>query len=36
MTASLGIILNPKDRTQIIFGGGETENVERKQLDNSL
>lgn len=30
MTAAMGIILNPKDRTQKIFGGKETDNMVRK------
>ena len=30
MTAALGIILDPKKRTQTIMGGGETQNMIRK------
>jgi len=36
MTAALGIILDPRSRTQVYFGGGETQNMERKQVDFSL
>jgi hypothetical protein len=36
MTAALGIIFDPKTRKQLIFGGGETQNMERKQVDFSL
>jgi len=36
MTAALGVVFDPKTRTQLFFGGGETMNMERKQLDTSL
>ena len=36
MTAAVGVIFDPKTRRQVIFGGGETQNMERKQLDSSL
>ena len=36
MTAALGIIFDPKTRKQTIFGGGETQNMERKQVDTTL
>ena len=35
MTAALGIVLNPIDRTQQYFGGGETDFMVRKQLDTT-
>ena len=36
MTAALGIIFDPKTRSQIIFGGGEAKESMRKQADKSL
>ena len=36
ITAAIGIIFDPKTRTQKIFGGGETKNMERKQTDFSI
>lgn len=36
MTAALGVILDPKTRTQVIFGGGETQTMMRKQKDFTL
>lgn len=33
MTAAMGVIFNPKVRTQIIFGGKETTSMVRKQND---
>lgn len=32
MTASLGIILDPKKREQLIFGGGEAGQCRKQQL----
>jgi len=36
MTAAIGVILDPKTRTQTYFGGGETQEMTRKQHDSSL
>lgn len=36
MTAALGIILDPSTRKQIIFGGGEAQEMQRKQKENKL
>jgi len=35
MAAALGIIFDPKSREQTYFGGGETKEMTRKQLDTS-
>lgn len=36
MTAAMGVIYNPLNHTQKIFGGGETDIMVRKQDDNSF
>ena len=35
MAAAVGIIMNPANRLQTYFGGGETGNMVRKQVDSS-
>jgi hypothetical protein len=36
MTAAMGIIFDPGQRRQIIFGGGESVKKGRKQIDETL